>query len=117
MRNHPFSRPLVVALAAIVPAAIGLLPSPQAFAAAESVAPLVAPNSFGLPDFGDLVERVGPAVVNISVVQERAAPEAGALAEDPFYDFLRRFGVGGGGGARGGGGGGGGGARYAAARP
>ncbi|MCK0507549.1 MULTISPECIES: DegQ family serine endoprotease [Aromatoleum] len=93
MRNHPFSRPFVVALAAIVPAAIGLLPSPQAFAAAESVAPLVAPNSLGLPDFGDLVERVGPAVVNISVVQERAAPEAGALAEDPFYDFLRRFGV------------------------
>ncbi|MCK0510097.1 DegQ family serine endoprotease [Aromatoleum buckelii] len=92
MRNHPFSRPLVVALAAIVPAAIGLLPSSPAFAAAESVAPLVAPNSFGLPDFGDLVERVGPAVVNISVVQERAAPEGGAL-EDPFYDFLRRFGV------------------------
>ncbi|CAI07796.1 putative serine protease MucD [Aromatoleum aromaticum EbN1] len=92
MKNHPFSRSLVVALAAIVPAAIGLLPSPPAFAAAESVAPLVAPNSFGLPDFGDLVERVGPAVVNISVVQERAAPEGGAL-EDPFYDFLRRFGV------------------------
>jgi serine protease Do len=59
-------------------------------------AQMVTPNRFGLPDFGDLVERVGPAVVNISVVQKQRAVTdegAGPLAEDPFYDFLRRFGV------------------------
>ncbi|TVO67393.1 DegQ family serine endoprotease [Denitromonas ohlonensis] len=44
-----------------------------------------------LPDFADLVSRVGPAVVNISVVQQVASPLANS--DDPFYDFLRRFGV------------------------
>ncbi|MCB1960470.1 MAG: DegQ family serine endoprotease [Rhodocyclaceae bacterium] len=44
-----------------------------------------------LPDFGDLVDRVGPAVVNISVVQEVANPFGGG--NDPFLDFLRRFGA------------------------
>ncbi len=45
----------------------------------------------GLPDFGDLVSRVGPAVVNISVVQEVASRFGGS--NDPFEEFLRRFGV------------------------
>ncbi|MCZ4304072.1 DegQ family serine endoprotease [Zoogloeaceae bacterium G21618-S1] len=44
-----------------------------------------------LPDFAELVSRVGPAVVNISVVQQVASPMGNP--EDPFYDFLRRFGV------------------------
>lgn len=44
-----------------------------------------------LPDFAELVSRVGPAVVNISVVQQVASPLANS--DDPFYDFLRRFGV------------------------
>lgn len=67
---------------------------------AQSTAPLAAPatNRMGLPDFGDLVEQVGPAVVNISVVQKERAPETAMgggvpFADDPFYDFLRRFGV------------------------
>ena len=47
-----------------------------------------------LPDFAALVERTGPAVVNIRV-ERRAERAEGALpfADDPFYDFLRRFGV------------------------
>ncbi|RPH44959.1 MAG: DegQ family serine endoprotease [Burkholderiales bacterium] len=59
----------------------------------------------GLPDFADLVERAGPAVVNIRTT-ERAranAPAAGPGApgapqmpegmdeNDPFYEFFRRF--------------------------
>lgn len=44
-----------------------------------------------LPDFTSLVSRVGPAVVNISVVQEVASPLGGS--GDPFEEFLRRFGV------------------------
>jgi serine protease Do len=54
-----------------------------------------------LPDFADLVERTGPAVVNIRTT-ERAranAPAAGPAPQmpegmdenDPFYEFFRRF--------------------------
>ena len=50
-----------------------------------------------LPDFADLAEKQGPAVVNISTTssgkaqQPQAAPPPGA-EEDPFFDFFRRFG-------------------------
>ncbi len=56
----------------------------------------VGANRFGLPDFGDLVEQVGPAVVNISVVQQRSSRSSDDMpfgGDDPFHDFLRRFGV------------------------
>jgi serine protease Do len=47
-----------------------------------------------LPDFADLAERQGPAVVNISTTstvrgQQGLPPGA---EEDPFFDFFRRFG-------------------------
>jgi len=46
-----------------------------------------------LPDFADLVEQHGSAVVNISTTQvTRAAPGFPAVPEgDPFYEFFRRF--------------------------
>jgi serine protease Do len=49
-----------------------------------------------LPDFTDLVEKQGPAVVNISTsqnVREQArTPQIPNLDEDdPFYEFFRRF--------------------------
>jgi serine protease Do len=52
--------------------------------------------SLTLPDFTALVEREGPAVVNISTVQtvrrEDAFPRIPGLPDDdPFYDFFRRF--------------------------
>jgi serine protease Do len=46
-----------------------------------------------LPDFADLVDKYGPAVVNIST-QTRAPRQQmpGGLSEDdPFYEFFRRF--------------------------
>jgi serine protease Do len=47
-----------------------------------------------LPDFADLVEKYGPAVVNIST-QTRAPRQAqgvpGLSEDDPFYEFFRRF--------------------------
>jgi serine protease Do len=46
-----------------------------------------------LPDFADLVEKFGPAVVNINT-QTRAAPRQqmpGLSEDDPFYEFFRRF--------------------------
>jgi serine protease Do len=47
-----------------------------------------------LPDFTDLVERQGPAVVNISTMSERRAGSSqvpGMDENDPFYEFFRRF--------------------------
>jgi serine protease Do len=51
-----------------------------------------------LPDFADLAERVGPAVVNIRTTARldaahgRAMPQIPGLDEnDPFYEFFRRF--------------------------
>jgi serine protease Do len=50
-----------------------------------------------LPDFTDLVEKYGAAVVNISTTQTtRANPLAGRGGpnipeDDPFYEFFRRF--------------------------
>jgi serine protease Do len=46
-----------------------------------------------LPDFADLVEKFGPAVVNINT-QTRATPRQqipGLSEDDPFYEFFRRF--------------------------
>src|SRR5262245_60175660 len=48
-----------------------------------------------LPDFSSIVERNGPAVVNISVTRE-ASNQGAAMPQlqpgDPFYEFFRRFG-------------------------
>jgi serine protease Do len=49
-----------------------------------------------LPDFTDLVEKQGPAVVNISTTQTVRSPlglpQIPQLQEDdPFYEFFRRF--------------------------
>lgn len=60
-------------------------------------APPTASSRYGLPDFSALVEQVGPAVVNISVTLKlsRGGATSGEdpFAGDPFYDFLRRFGI------------------------
>jgi serine protease Do len=45
-----------------------------------------------LPDFADLVEKYGPAVVNINTrtrTPRQALP--GLSEDDPFYEFFRRF--------------------------
>jgi serine protease Do len=57
-----------------------------------------------LPDFAGLVAESGDAVVNVEVVQRRAAGMRGEGAEDPLAEFFRRFGIpspGGGGGGLG----------------
>jgi len=51
-----------------------------------------------LPDFTGLVERYGPAVVNVAVIEKaqttsRNVPP-GMSPNDPFYEFFRRFGGG-----------------------
>ncbi len=49
--------------------------------------------SGALPDFSTLVDQAGPAVVNISVIQQRGATTPGVDPNpgDPMSEFLRRF--------------------------
>ena len=64
----------------------------QAAAPASSAAePLVR----SLPDFSTLVDRYGPAVVNVEVVEKAQGGGGvqGLSPNDPFYDFFRRFGI------------------------
>jgi serine protease Do len=67
--------------------------SPGATPGAEPVAG--EPILRGLPDFTPLVERYGPAVVNVEVVEkaQQAPGFQGLSPNDPFYDFFRRFGI------------------------
>ena len=55
----------------------------------------VRAQSIQLPDFTELVERVGPAVVNIRTVERgRSSAAAGGGGMDPnVEEFLRRFGI------------------------
>jgi serine protease Do len=64
---------------------------PSAAASEATAEPMVR----ALPDFSTLVEKYGPAVVNVEVV-EKAQPAPGIQGlspNDPFYDFFRRFGI------------------------
>ncbi len=56
----------------------------------------VSAQTRGLPDFTELVEQVGPSVVNIRTLEKAVArPRAGggAAMDEEMLEFLRRFGV------------------------
>src|SRR5438067_902289 len=57
--------------------------------AAQAAAPVVTAAVAGLPDFADLVDKVGPAVVNIRTTEHVRLGEGGPDEEMP--EFLRRF--------------------------
>lgn len=64
-----------------------------AAAALAPVAPALAqsaPQPRALPDFTELVEQVGPAVVNIRTM-ERVRPHSDELSDEEMQDFFRRF--------------------------
>ena len=46
-----------------------------------------------LPDFAELVERVGPAVVNIRTAEKVKAPEGPVEMNEQMQEFFRRFGI------------------------
>ncbi|MDX5363303.1 MAG: DegQ family serine endoprotease [Pseudazoarcus pumilus] len=91
--RHSISRTVVTLCIALGTTALAI--PPTALAAAPESQTLVKPNRFGLPDFGDLVAEVSPAVVNISVVHTQTAASSGShpFADDPMFDLLRRFGI------------------------
>ena len=69
-------------------------PSSQSTAAARvPSAPATEPLVRALPDFSPLVERYGPAVVNVEVVEKQQQLGGGLSPNDPFSDFFRRFGI------------------------
>ncbi len=74
--------------AAAPPAAVSLAAAPQENAAGVT-------GRSALPDFSQLVDRCGPAVVNVEVVEKAPANNGiqGLSPNDPFYDFFRRFGI------------------------
>jgi serine protease Do len=62
----------------------------------SSPQPVGTLNGRVLPDFATLVEQVGPAVVNVSVVEKARrirGQRDGQEEEDPVQEFFRRFGV------------------------
>ena len=72
-------------LSALVFAGASLMSSPAALAAA----PVAVPAVTGLPDFADLVDKVGPAVVNIRTTERVRLDQGGP--DEEMQEFLRRF--------------------------
>jgi serine protease Do len=73
---------------ALLVASSGLLLSPSSVLAAPTSAPLVT----GLPDFTDLIDKVGPAVVNIRTTEKvKLGQGGGGPADDEMQELLRRF--------------------------
>ena len=56
---------------------------------------LAAPSAGaqGLPDFTELVEKVGPAVVGIRTTERTKAARGGAEIDQDMLEFFRRFGI------------------------
>jgi serine protease Do len=62
-------------------------------AGAFSMMPAALAQSGRLPDFTELYEQQGPAVVSIDVTQTARRQQIPDISEDdPFYEFFRRFG-------------------------
>ncbi|HEY1042635.1 MAG TPA: Do family serine endopeptidase [Telluria sp.] len=76
------SKTLIAALLACA----GALSSPVALADA----PVNPPAVTGLPDFTNLIDAVGPAVVNIRTT-EKARTAQGGTSDEEMQEFLRRF--------------------------
>jgi len=74
---------------------LGLAAHAGAQAPAQGPKQNMAPGSSAqvLPDFADLVERYGPAVVNINTRTrgQRQQQLPGLSEDDPFFEFFRRF--------------------------
>jgi len=59
--------------------------------AAQAAAPTVAAAVAGLPDFADMVDKVGPAVVNIRTTERVRQGQGQGQGDEEMQEFLRRF--------------------------
>ena len=58
---------------------------------AAAPVPAAPPVVTGLPDFTDLIDKVGPAVVNIRTTEKVRQGPGGGANDEEMQDFLRRF--------------------------
>ena len=85
--QRALTRRVALSLLLVLPAAAWLAPGP------------VHAQTVQLPDFTDLVERVGPSVVNIRTTERRASTASsggsggGAEIDPNIEEFFRRFGI------------------------
>ena len=73
---------------------VALTMSTGAFVATAPLQPAMA-QARALPDFTDMVDQVGPSVVNIRTL-EKVAPrtaQGGAAGDEDMMEFFRRFGI------------------------
>jgi serine protease Do len=102
----PAFRAIYVSLVSVALAAcVGDSNAQNAAEPAAKTAPVVPTAAvtpgvrYALPDFAPLVERYGPAVVNVQVLEraqnvaEPGEQQGGQNGEDPFSDFFKRFGI------------------------
>jgi serine protease Do len=83
MNRRPSARGLIAAAVLSTLAAVTALPPVPALAQARA-----------LPDFTDLVEQVGPSVVNIRTSEKaKSAGRSGAQTDPNLEEFFRRFGI------------------------
>lgn len=91
----------LLAAGAIGGASVSAINTLHTQASAAVPAALVASAPISLPDFSQITERYGPAVVNISVSIRKASDtsseaqsdeaSSGGVPNDPFFEFFRRF--------------------------
>ncbi|MDL2355071.1 MAG: DegQ family serine endoprotease [Pseudomonadota bacterium] len=84
MTTLPIAGRLVLSAALL--AAASVLP----YAVAQAAAPVAAPLVTGLPDFTDLIDKAGPAVVNIRTTEKIKLGQGGP-GDEEMQEFLRRF--------------------------
>jgi serine protease Do len=63
---------------------------PQASAPASKQVAVAGAPALVPPDFSALVERVGPAVVNVTTTSLRGGPGDAPSSDDPLFDYFRR---------------------------
>ncbi|MGE0100068.1 MAG: DegQ family serine endoprotease [Hydrogenophaga sp.] len=93
--SHPSVLSMLASAVLVVGGATALMMHSPALAQA-AVVPTVPPAGSvrGLPDFTDLVDQVGPSVVNIRTL-ERASANSGSASgpDEQMLEFFRRFGI------------------------
>jgi serine protease Do len=84
VRSHRWG---ILVMATLMAASVGLVSMTPRPAQAQGAA-----AARGLPDFSDLVEQVGPSVVNIRTLERaRAAGPQGSGVDEEMQEFFRRF--------------------------
>ncbi|HEU4375784.1 MAG TPA: Do family serine endopeptidase [Telluria sp.] len=79
-------------------ATVAAAPAPSNYVAPGPIAPPGSQVSMALPDFTQIVSRMGPAVVNVRVMSSTKTSLSGRAQngpqfdeDDPFFEFFRRF--------------------------